>query len=74
MQSVIESLLLVPESAHAAVRFTTLLLLGELGDWMDKHPAVVGEPFFFSDFAKLLFNYHSRFFRACASLCATFHQ
>lgn len=41
VQSVVESLLQVPESAHAAVRFTTLLLLGELGEWMDKHPAVV---------------------------------
>lgn len=43
VQSVVESLLQVPESAHAAVRFTTLLLLGELGEWMDKHPAVVGK-------------------------------
>lgn len=38
---VVEALLQVPETAHAAVRFTTLLLLGELSDWMDKHPTVV---------------------------------
>ena len=50
----IESLLLVPESAHAAVRFTTLLLLGELGEWMDKHPAVVGKALLLID----LINYY----------------
>jgi hypothetical protein len=54
VQSVIESLLLVPESAHAAVRFTTLLLLGELGEWMDKHPAVVGKALLLID----LINYY----------------
>lgn len=43
VQNVVESLLQVPETAHAAVRYTTLLLLGELGEWMDKHPVVVGK-------------------------------
>ncbi len=41
--SVCEALLQVPDTAHSAVRFTTLLLLGELGEWIDKHPTVVGK-------------------------------
>lgn len=38
----VEALLQVPETAHAAVRHTTLLLLGELGEWMEKHATVIG--------------------------------
>ena len=54
VQSVVESLLQVPETAHGAVRFTTLLLLGELGEWMDKHPAVVGTSFLYYTNTRLL--------------------
>ena len=43
--SVVEALLQVPETAHASVRFTTLLLLGELSEWLDRHPAFVGKVF-----------------------------
>ena len=35
---VIESLLMLPESVHVAVRFTSLRLIGELNDWVDAHP------------------------------------
>lgn len=41
--SVVEALLQVPESAHPAVRYTTLLLLGELAEWLEKHPKFVGK-------------------------------
>lgn len=40
---VVDALLQVPDTAHAAVRHTTLLLLGELSEWIDKHPATVGK-------------------------------
>ena len=40
---VVDALLQVPDTAHAAVRHTTLLLLGELSEWIDKHPATVGQ-------------------------------
>ena len=52
---VVEALLQVPETAHAAVRFTTLLLLGELSDWMDKHPTVVRKSFQYSHQCALSF-------------------
>ena len=39
---VVEALLRVPETAHGAVRYTTLLLLGELSEWIDNNPTVIG--------------------------------
>ena len=69
----VESLLQVPETAHGAVRFTTLLLLGELGEWMDKHPAVVGTSFLFVLYQHLITN-SIMVFRTCTSLLATIHQ
>jgi len=38
---VVEALLRVPETAHGAVRYTTLLLLGELSEWIDNNPTVI---------------------------------
>lgn len=73
VQSVVESLLQVPETAHGAVRFTTLLLLGELGEWMDKHPAVVGMHFscmYIITYIQLII----KICRTCASLRAAIHQ
>ena len=35
---VIDSILMLPESVHVAVRFTSLKLIGELNDWVDVHP------------------------------------
>ncbi|KAI5710623.1 hypothetical protein M8J75_010212 [Diaphorina citri] len=35
---VVEAILHLPPSTHIAVRYTSLLLLGELCEWIDKHP------------------------------------
>lgn len=35
---VVEAILSMPDSAHIAVRYTSVLLLGELCEWIDKHP------------------------------------
>lgn len=35
---VVEAILGLPENTHAAVRFTSVLLLGELCEWIEKHP------------------------------------
>lgn len=39
---VLEAILNLPENTHIAVRFTSLLLLGELCEWIEKHPQVLG--------------------------------
>lgn len=31
----------MPDTAHGAVRYTTLLLLGELSEWIDRNPSVI---------------------------------
>ena len=35
---VVEAILNLPENTHIAVRFTSVLLLGELCEWVEKHP------------------------------------
>lgn len=35
---VVEAILSLPENTHVAVRFTSVLLLGELCEWIEKHP------------------------------------
>uniref|UniRef100_A0A8D8ZEZ3 Transportin-3 n=1 Tax=Cacopsylla melanoneura TaxID=428564 RepID=A0A8D8ZEZ3_9HEMI len=35
---VVEAILHLPPNTHIAVRYTSLLLLGELCEWIDKHP------------------------------------
>lgn len=35
---VVEAILGLPENTHIAVRFTSVLLLGELCEWIEKHP------------------------------------
>ncbi|XP_014226536.1 transportin-3 [Trichogramma pretiosum] len=35
---VVEAILNLPENTHVAVRYTSILLLGELCDWISKHP------------------------------------
>ncbi|XP_066594283.1 transportin-3 isoform X2 [Prorops nasuta] len=35
---VVEAILNLPESTHIAVRYTSILLLGELCEWIDSHP------------------------------------
>lgn len=33
----IESILSLPESTHIAVKYTAILILGELREWFDEH-------------------------------------
>ncbi|XP_077276129.1 transportin 3 isoform X2 [Temnothorax americanus] len=35
---VVEAILNLPENTHIAVRYTSILLLGELCEWVDRHP------------------------------------
>ncbi|CAH1098691.1 unnamed protein product [Psylliodes chrysocephalus] len=35
---VVEAILNVPENTHVAVKYTSVLLLGELCEWIEKHP------------------------------------
>lgn len=39
MPKVVEAILSLPENTHIAVRYTSVLLLGELCEWVEKHPA-----------------------------------
>ncbi|KAL4233679.1 Transportin-3 [Mactra antiquata] len=38
---VVQAVLSIPVTAHIAVRYTTLQLLGELCEWIDNHPLVI---------------------------------
>lgn len=38
---VVEAILNMPETTHIAVRYTSVLLLGELCEWIEKHPHVL---------------------------------
>lgn len=40
---VVEAILNLPENTHIAVRHTSILLLGELCEWIDSHPRSLGE-------------------------------
>lgn len=40
---VVEAILNLPENTHIAVRHTSILLLGELCEWIDRHPRSLGE-------------------------------
>jgi len=40
---VVEAILNLPENTHIAVRFTSILLLGELCEWIDRHPQSLGK-------------------------------
>lgn len=39
---VVEAILNLPENTHIAVRYTSILLLGELCEWIDRHPQSLG--------------------------------
>jgi hypothetical protein len=39
---VVQAVLSIPSTAHIAVRYTTLQLLGELCEWIDSHSQVIG--------------------------------
>lgn len=38
MPKVVEAILSMPENTHPAVRKTCILLLGELCEWIERHP------------------------------------
>ncbi|XP_055836947.1 transportin-3 [Episyrphus balteatus] len=38
---VVEAILNLPENTHIAVRYTSIMLLGELCDWIENHPEVL---------------------------------
>lgn len=40
---VVEAILNLPPNTHIAVRHTSLLLLGELCEWIEKHPQSLGK-------------------------------
>lgn len=40
---VVEAILNLPENTHIAVRYTSILLLGELCEWIDRHPQSLGK-------------------------------
>lgn len=39
----VESILGLPESTHIAVKYTAILILGELREWFDEHPNYLSE-------------------------------
>lgn len=39
----VEAILNLPENTHIAVRYTSILLLGELCEWIDRHPQSLGK-------------------------------
>lgn len=40
---VVEAILNLPENTHIAVRYTSILLLGELCEWIERHPQSLGK-------------------------------
>lgn len=40
---VVEAILSLPENTHVAVRHTSVLLLGELCEWIERHPQSLGK-------------------------------
>lgn len=38
---VLEAILNMPAITHIAVKYTSILLLGELSEWIEKHPQVL---------------------------------
>lgn len=40
---VVEAILNLPPNTHIAVRSTSVLLLGELCEWIEKHPHYLGK-------------------------------
>jgi hypothetical protein len=40
---VVEAILSLPENTHMAVRHTSVLLLGELCEWIERHPQSLGK-------------------------------
>lgn len=45
---VLQAILSLPETSHLAVRYTSTYLLGELCDWIEKHPQFLGKVVYFN--------------------------
>ena len=39
---VIQAIINLPEGTHVAVKHTSIHMLGELSEWIEKHPEVIG--------------------------------
>ena len=44
---VLTAVLQLPDTTHVALRYTSILLVGGLSDWIEKHPDVLGEFLYF---------------------------
>ena len=40
---VLQAVLALPDSTHVALRYTSILLVGQLSEWIEKHPQLLGE-------------------------------
>lgn len=49
MPKVVEAILNLPENTHVAVRHTSVLLLGELCEWIERHPQSLGKLYYMFD-------------------------
>lgn len=53
---VVEAILNMPQNTHVAVRYTSVLLLGELCEWIEKHPESLGKTQFYRLFLSYVNN------------------
>jgi transportin-3 len=40
---VVQAILNLPEQVHISVRYTGIKLIGELCEWLNKHPQFIGD-------------------------------
>ena len=45
----VQAILNLPEQVHIAVRYTGIKLIGELCEWLNKHPKFIGKHKFFCE-------------------------
>ena len=43
MIQVVQAILTLPEQVHISVRYTGIKLIGELCEWLNKHPQFIGD-------------------------------
>jgi hypothetical protein len=60
---VLQALLVLPANMHVAVRFTSIQLVGELSEWIEKHSDTLGK-----------FDYICMFVYVSSSLCISVIQ
>lgn len=42
MSHVVQAILSLPDQVHMAVKSTSIRLIGELAEWLNKHPQFIG--------------------------------